>query len=141
MGERGRDADITPEGRVVDWLSRRAVALHVVTIGVIGGCAFAFWWQLHRALDGNELSWAYTFEWPLFAGLAGVIWWQQVHEDPERVSHRKKVAEDVRQRSVPATHRWDAAGDDVGDDAEMAAYNRYLAELSSSGRRKSWRGS
>ncbi len=25
-------------------------------------------WQLHRAMEGNGLSWAYTFEWPLFAG-------------------------------------------------------------------------
>ena len=25
-------------------------------------------WQFHRALSGNGLSWAYTFEWPLFAG-------------------------------------------------------------------------
>jgi hypothetical protein len=35
----------------------------------------AFWgmlwlgdWQFHRAISGNGLSWAYTFEWPLFAG-------------------------------------------------------------------------
>ena len=31
-------------------------------------------WQLHRALGGNGLSWAYTFEWPLFAGFAVVFW-------------------------------------------------------------------
>src|ERR1700678_1146364 len=42
---------------------------------------FAFWgmwwlgdWQLHRALDGNALSWAYTFEWPVFAIMGAVFW-------------------------------------------------------------------
>ena len=31
-------------------------------------------WQLHRALSGNELSWAYTFEWPIFA-ICGLFFW------------------------------------------------------------------
>ena len=31
-------------------------------------------WQLHRAEAGNELSWAYTFEWPIFA-ICGVAFW------------------------------------------------------------------
>jgi hypothetical protein len=31
-------------------------------------------WQLHRAEAGNELSWAYTFEWPLFAILGAAFW-------------------------------------------------------------------
>jgi len=93
----------------------------------------AFWWQLHRALDGNDLSWAYTFEWPLFAALSAVMWWQQVHEDPARI----EAGAPIRPASPPEVPQW-SAGE---DDPEMAAYNRYLAELASSGRRRSWRGS
>ena len=117
------------------WLSRRAVALHAGSFGVVAGCGFAFWWQLHRALAGNELSWAYTFEWPLFAGLAAVIWWQQLHESPERIDSRhSRVTDGPGENTADAPH-WDVGE----DDPEMAAYNRYLAGLSR--RRKSWRGS
>ena len=42
-------------------------------------CAVAFWFELHRALAGNSLSWAYVFEWPLF-GLFGLyMWWNVLH--------------------------------------------------------------
>ena len=40
-------------------------------------------WQLHRALSGNELSWAYTFEWPLFA-IFGVYFWVKSLRDELR---------------------------------------------------------
>ncbi len=40
-------------------------------------------WQLSRALAGNELSWAYVFEWPLFAAYAVYMWWRLLHESPE----------------------------------------------------------
>ena len=92
----------------------------------------AFWWQLHRALDGNTLSWAYTFEWPFFAGFAGVVWWQLLHDDPEKAAARRRAGA----AETPAPPQWDDGGD-----PEVAAYNRYLAELAASGRRKSWRSS
>jgi hypothetical protein len=38
-------------------------------------------WQLHRAEAGNDLSWAYTFEWPLFAVLGAVFWVKTVKEE------------------------------------------------------------
>jgi hypothetical protein len=47
----------------------------------------AFWgmvwlgdWQWHCALSGNTLSWAYTFEWPLFA-IFGVVFWVRTVRD------------------------------------------------------------
>ena len=40
-------------------------------------------WQLHRALAGNDLSWAYTFEWPLFA-VFGVYFWARTIRDEFR---------------------------------------------------------
>ena len=41
-------------------------------------------WQLHRALGDNALSWAYTFEWPIFA-LMGAVFWAKTIRDEFRI--------------------------------------------------------
>ena len=64
------------------WFSGRAFGLHAALIVIVPGCLIAGWWQLHQALAGNSLSWAYTFEWPCFAVIASVAWWHLIHEDP-----------------------------------------------------------
>ena len=48
-----------------------------------------------RALEGNGLSWFYTFEWPLFAGIGVAAWWHLIHEDPEARAARRAVRERV----------------------------------------------
>jgi len=64
------------------WLSRRALILHLALLVWFPGCLVAFWWQVHRALGGNALSYLYSVEWPAFA-VAGVwVWWQLVHTEP-----------------------------------------------------------
>ena len=62
------------------WFSRRAVKLHVVILIVVPAFAALCLWQISRALNGNSLSWAYVFEWPLFAAYAVYMWWRFVHE-------------------------------------------------------------
>ena len=97
------------------WWNRRAIGLHV-TLGITVPGFFALgWWQLHRALGGNNLSWAYTFEWPFFAAYAIYLWWRLVHE-PEV---------DAPQKSVSKSSEADARH----EDAALAAYNAYLASL------------
>src|SRR5579875_1571667 len=57
------------------WLGWHAFAV-VATIGML-------WlgdWQFHRAESGNPLSWAYTFEWPIFA-VFGVVFWAKTIRD------------------------------------------------------------
>jgi hypothetical protein len=39
------------------------------------------YWQLRRAESGNELSWAYTFEWPLFAIFGGYFWVKSLRDE------------------------------------------------------------
>ncbi len=63
------------------WWSRRAIGLHVALVVSVPGFFVLGWWQLHRALSGNELSWVYTFEWPFFAAYAVWMWWKLVHEE------------------------------------------------------------
>ena len=71
------------------WFSPRAVLLHFELLVFVTGCAIATWWQLGRALGGNGLSWFYTFEWPIFVGIALAAWWHLIHEDPEERAARR----------------------------------------------------
>jgi hypothetical protein len=72
------------------WFSGRAFVFHLLLVIIVPGCLIAGWWQLGRATGGNGLSWAYTFEWPIFAVIACVGWWQMIHEDPADVVARKE---------------------------------------------------
>ncbi len=133
------------------WTSRRAVSLHVALIIFVPACAALTWWQVSRALGGNTLSWVYTFEWPIFAGYAVFMWWKLVHDEPV---HDEPVheASGPDEADGPGPHPGDSAGaghalgaghageQDEQDeqDEELAAYNRYLADLNASGRQKRW---
>jgi hypothetical protein len=89
-------------------------------------------WQLHRAMTGNPLSWAYTFEWPLFAGFA-VVFWARTIRDEFRIKRGVVPAPDADavEDVLPAgigMQQVEAPADDA-DDAELAKYNAYLARL------------
>jgi hypothetical protein len=56
--------------------------MHVTLLILLPTFIFLTKWQLDRALGGNALSWAYTFEWPLFALYAVYVWWQLIHDQP-----------------------------------------------------------
>ena len=94
----------------VRWWSGRAVVLHVTALVAVLAFALMARWQVHRALSGNELSWAYAFEWPFFAVFALYMWWKLLHDD-----------EDVS-RAAPAP-------EDPEIEEQRAAYNRYLQSL------------
>ena len=46
-------------------------------------CVSAFTIEYLRARSGNTLSWAYVFEWPLFAGYAVYMWRKLRREEVE----------------------------------------------------------
>ena len=104
---------------------------------VVLACWGMLWlgdWQLHRALAGNGLSWAYTFEWPLFAGF-GVVFWIRTVRDEFRLRRGGPGAGQgtgaAPGPALPAgigTRPVEQPGDDA-DDAELASYNAYLAML------------
>ncbi len=104
------------------WLSRRALKLHAVILIVVPAFMALCIWQITRALDGNSLSWAYVFEWPLFAAYAVYMWWRILHERPE------PPVVTTENGQVPATAT--AAADEAApEEAELTAYNEYLARL------------
>ncbi|MGD0875371.1 MAG: hypothetical protein ABSA14_10330 [Acidimicrobiales bacterium] len=112
------------------WFSRRAVMLHLTALVVVPGCLALGYWQLHRALSGNTLSWAYTVEWPFFAAYGVYMWWRIVHEQPTEPPHASQatVAAQGRPTELPDLHE--------EEDEELAAYNRYLAQLNAADEQK-----
>ena len=118
------------------WLGWHAFAV-LATIGML-------WlgdWQFHRAESGNALSWAYTFEWPIFA-VFGVVFWAKTirdefkpHTDP---GDAPEVELPVGAGASAAVGVGAGAGgpgarvaeEEDEDDPELAAYNAYLARLS-----------
>jgi hypothetical protein len=64
-------------------LRPRWLAWHGFAVLAAAGMLYLGYWQLHRAESGNELSWAYTFEWPLFA-IFGVYFWVKSLRDELR---------------------------------------------------------
>jgi hypothetical protein len=62
-------------------LRPRWLAWHAFVVLATAGMLYLGDWQLHRAESGNELSWAYTFEWPLFAGFAVYFWFKSLRDE------------------------------------------------------------
>jgi hypothetical protein len=134
------------------------MGMHLTLLIVLPAFAWLTWWQLERALGGNTLSWAYTFEWPLFAGYAIYMWWQLIHDQTTAVSRRLLPSAEVEPGSEADHSRpgWALSGgwkksvaiasrsaveegtrahgerfaeQTPEEAARLAAYNRYLAEL------------
>ena len=132
--------------------------MHVTLLILLPVFGWLTWWQLSRALAGNTLSWAYTFEWPLFAGYAIYVWWQLIHDQPTAVGGRTaapvvgEVAPEVghdqpgwalsggRRKSVAIAASTTIDEEKGGrgerftpqtpeEAAALTEYNRYLAEL------------
>ncbi len=122
------------------WFTPRALLAHLAVMIVAPGCLIAGWWQMTVALSGNDLSFVYTVEWPVFAVIAIVMWWQLVHEDPEQLEDRRRqrrAAKESHSNARASTERT-AFQPDPGDE-ELIAYNRYLASLGAGGKSKTWR--
>ena len=65
-------------------ISRKWLLWHLTAVVGVWGMLWLGDWQFHRAVGGNGLSWAYTFEWPLFAGF-GVVFWARTIRDEFRI--------------------------------------------------------
>ena len=124
-------------------------ALMVVT--VLGMLALGDW-QFHRAEAGNGLSWAYTFEWPIFAGFAIVFWAKTIKDEfrpPARAGGLGNVALPMGRDGTaeggpvtgPVTGTGEGAAGAEDDDEELATYNAYLARLTAeASRHGKWHG-
>ncbi len=107
-------------------ISPKWLGWHVFVILSVVGMLWLGNWQLRRAEAGNALSWAYTFEWPLFAIFAVVFWGKTIRDEvhpPAQAESRDAVA---LPGGIPVPRGDEEPGE---DDEELAAYNAYLARL------------
>jgi hypothetical protein len=107
---------------------------HLLVIASVLGMLWLGNWQLRRAEAGNALSWAYTFEWPLFAIFAVVFWVKTIRDEV----HPPAEAEPADSVGLPGgipvpppggPREPGEAGEPGEEDEELAAYNAYLARL------------
>ena len=116
-------------------LTPRWLARHALALALIGGCLALGVWQFLRATGGNTLSWAYVFEWPLFAAFVGWMWLRAARDDLSR-TRGEDPYEAVRPAPLRPRKPAAPAPVDDGDDPQLAAYNRYLAWLAANPDRK-----
>jgi hypothetical protein len=123
---------------------------HALMVLVVLGMLALGDWQFHRAESGNSLSWAYTFEWPVFAVFVIVFWAKTIKDEfrpPATAEGLDSVTlpagRDGVAAAVPGAGPEEARASDAPDedDDELAAYNAYLARLTAeASRHGKWHG-
>ena len=91
-------------------LTKRILGIYGGLIAAEAICVSAFALEVHRAVSGNSLSWAYVFEWPIFAGYAVYL--------------SRKLLKEERFGPQPSSP---PAPED--SDSRLAAYNEYLRKM------------
>jgi DNA-binding transcriptional regulator of glucitol operon len=126
-----------PRPRWFFLITPRWLAWHAFAVFAAWGMLWLGDWQFHRAEGGNALSWAYTFEWPIFT-IFGVVFWAKTIIDeyrspgPTVKSGAEAALAQVESMALPgAAHAPAQHDDEADDDPELAAYNSYLAKLNS----------
>ncbi len=129
--------DSMPQAHQPAWrvlVTPRWIGWHLFAVVTIAGMLWLGDWQFHRALSGNTLSWAYTFEWPIFA-VFGVVFWaktirDELRQDPAQAAESEPVTlpAGIRPAARSGGHP-ELDGDAEPPDPELAEYNAYLAKL------------
>jgi len=110
-------------------LRPRWLAWHVFAVLATAGMLWLGDWQLRRAEGGNELSWAYTFEWPLFAIFALYFWAKSLRDE-------LRIQENTQANSQPDPVAPTAADTGAAADAYV---ERLKAEVRRHGGWHGWR--
>ena len=108
----------------------RRLGIVVVCLVALVGCVGLAWWQWERfeSATGSWQNLGYVLQWPLFGLFPAFMFWRL---------RKLRTQEPARQESVqPESHPAPPVETDITpvrqddtDDPELAAYNRYLAQL------------
>lgn len=145
------DPGATAGGAAPRWrllVQPRWLAWHLFAVVAVVGMLWLGDWQFRRAQGGNALSWAYTFEWPIFAVFGVVFWIKTIRDElvppdqrppkaepvqlPAGIGHRGHAgpgAGAARHDGGPADDLAAEQSDAEPTDTELAEYNAYLARL------------
>lgn len=114
----------------------RWMLVHLGVVVLVAAFLGLGWWQIGRARGGNALSFGYAIEWPFFAGFVIWVWVKEMRrvlrgtEAPPPVpADPPPPPEPARPRSTTRQQPRSGPAYDDTDDAELAAYNDYLAWL------------
>ena len=118
-------------------LTPRWLGWHAFAVVAAAGMLWLGDWQFHRAESGNALSWAYTFEWPIFAVFAVVFWAKTIRAElkpPAAPAEAEgiELPASAGAAAGPGSGGRNGQGGRAGEEAEdpeLAAYNAYLARL------------
>lgn len=132
-------------------ITPRWLSWHLFAVVAFAGMLWLGDWQFRRAMAGNTLSWAYTFEWPVFAIFGAVFWVKTIRDElrPARPVKRDKVVLPAGVGAGESTGVTDDApqpgqyhdADEGQNDVELAEYNAYLAMLNKEVKRHGkWHG-
>lgn len=107
-------------------------------VGSVIVCLWLAWWQWERysSAGGTFQNLGYVLQWPLFGLFPAFMFWRmrklkrQAELADADAADNAAVTEPVAARPRNAAAQSAAVVDDADpEDAELAAYNRYLAEL------------
>jgi hypothetical protein len=127
-------------------LRPRWLAWHLFAVVATVGMLWLGDWQLHRAEAGNELSWAYTIEWPLFV-ICGVYFYIRTIREELDLTDKARQATGSAEASASTFGSASTVGSaSTGESAaeqEPETADAYLArlraEVGSHGRWHGWR--
>lgn len=105
------------------------LGLHALAAALFTAFLFFGWWQLSRAYDGNDRSWAYVFEWPVFAVFVVVMWIKMMRDELADAANPHEALVRVPEEPAAAEASMETIRRHEEEDPELAAYNRYLARL------------
>ncbi|HET9894851.1 MAG TPA: hypothetical protein VFQ44_07940 [Streptosporangiaceae bacterium] len=120
------DAPAAPRWRVL--FTPRWLSWHLFAIAAFTGMLWLGDWQFRRAIGGNPLSWAYTFEWPVFAIFGVVFWVKTVRDELRPAGGREAAGGGAAERGTVGRG---AAGARTGQDEAASLAQRQLARTGS----------
>ena len=112
----------------------RALAIVAVSlIAVVGGLLLAWWqWTRYQSASGTLQNLGYVLQWPLFGVFPAFMFWR-IHRTAQRERAHDAAPEQPETPTEPPTvdpRLTYVQNRNVADeDAELLAYNEYLATL------------